>query len=343
VEQAQQRGYSPHEVKVRILVRSSSELTHLSAAWQSGYLEVFVGGVEDSVAVYRAYHGIHPLFSCVSGVEHITHIFHCASQGGDWGPYTEFYKTNVQGTHNLLRHALKLRALKRFVHLSTVDVYGTERTTAECDEDVPIRLQRRAAYSQTKAWAEQLLIDMYHMYALPVTILRPAVVYGPRSFSWGLEEAKLLYRRRGILISGSQFQCGAVYVDDVVAAMFGVVTTGRTIGRIYNVANPNSPTWRVWYDTLADGLHCARVRCSVPLWLATLLAWFCETYAKLLRRAHRPLLTLFVLSLIARPQLYPITKAFVDFGWQPRVPFEKGMEYMITWLRESGAYLQEDE
>jgi len=54
--------------------------------------QVFVGGVEDSVAVYRAYHGIHPLFSCVSGVEHITHIFHCASQGGDWGPYTEFYK-----------------------------------------------------------------------------------------------------------------------------------------------------------------------------------------------------------------------------------------------------------
>jgi nucleoside-diphosphate-sugar epimerase len=82
-------------------------------------------------------------------------------------------------------------------------VVGTKRSTAECDEDVSIPLRRRAAYSQTKAWAEQLVLDMHRMHDLPVTILRPAVVYGPRSFSWGLEEAKLLYRRRGFLISGS--------------------------------------------------------------------------------------------------------------------------------------------
>lgn len=100
--------------------------------------------------------------------------------------------------------------------------------------------------------------------------------------------------------------------------MFGVVTTDRSIGRIYNVANPNSPSWRVWYDKLADGLHCARVQHSVPLWLATILAWLFETWARLVQRPHRPLLTLFVLPLIARPQLYPIRRAFLDFGWQPQ-------------------------
>lgn len=89
-----------------------------------------------------------------------------------------------------------------------------------------------------------------------------------------------------------------------------------------------------WYDTLADGLNLRRPRFSVPRRVAVVVAWLFELLWWLLRLRSRPLLTLFVLNLISRDQLYPIQRAKQDFDWQPRVPFSEGMDELLQWLKE---------
>ena len=130
-------------------------------------------------------------------------------------------------------------------------------------------------------------------------------------------------------------------MDDIVAAVLQCVSRDISIGRIYNLADNFNVTWRQWYDALADGLNLRRARFSVPRRLAVLIAWLFETLWWLLRLRSRPLLTLFVLNLISRDQLYPTQRAKQDLDWTPRVPFNEGMRETLQWLKEHRELWQE--
>jgi nucleoside-diphosphate-sugar epimerase len=113
-------------------------------------------------------------------------------------------------------------------------------------------------------------------------------------------------------------QCGVIHVDDIVSAALQCLSRACTVGQIYNLADNTQVTWRQWYDTLADGLHVPRATLSIPRSLAVVLAWLLELLWTIFRLPSRPLLTLFVMNLLSRDQLYPTQRATTDFGWQPR-------------------------
>ncbi len=148
------------------------------------------------------------------------------------------------------------------------------------------------------------------------------------------QEARILARGHGVLIDGAKYSSGVIHVDDIVSAALQCLTRDNTIGKIYNLADNFDVTWRQWYDTLADGLNLRRPRFSVPRRLAVWIAWLFELIWWLLRLRSRPLLTLFVLNLISRDQLYPTKRAKQDFDWSPKVPFSEGMKEMLQWLQE---------
>jgi nucleoside-diphosphate-sugar epimerase len=75
--------------------------------------------------------------------------------------------------------------------------------------------------------------------------------------------------------------------------------------------------------------------------VAVLVAWLLELLWWLLRLKSRPLLTLFVLNLISRDQLYPTQRVRRDLDWQPRVPFSEGMKELLQWLKEHPELWQE--
>lgn len=119
-----------------------------------------------------------------------------------------------------------------------MDVYSNKRATKDCHENVEISSKGRiAGYSSITIFSLtfrnksisrrskektclicKIVMKAYSDHSLPVTILRPAVVFGPGSFSWGVEDASLIYERRFALLGGGQFRSGVVYIDDVVDA-----------------------------------------------------------------------------------------------------------------------------
>ena len=84
----------------------------------------------------------------------------------------------VQGTENMLEVAQEAR-IKRFVHVSTAAVYGITPPPGSEHEDAPIR-STGDAYCDNKARAERVVMR-YGKRKLPVTILRPSIVWGPYS------------------------------------------------------------------------------------------------------------------------------------------------------------------
>jgi nucleoside-diphosphate-sugar epimerase len=271
----------------------------------------------------------------------VEYVYHVAAQGRDWGPWEDYYNGNFLVTQSLLAVSVEnCPNLKRFLHVSTVDVYDPSRPTTECHEDVLLGSKRHAFYSITKVMAERAVLKAAAEHNLPFTILRPSVVFGPGSWSWGLEDAQLIYQGQGVLIDHGRATCGAIYVDDVVSALPLAAESPKSIGKIYNLADNIDVTWKAYFDALSQGLGLPPVKKSIPYWLAYLVAYLSEWIWWILRKKNRPVLTLFVLALIGRDQKYPINRAFEDFGWRPVVPFQEAMLRTTKWLLETKLYME---
>lgn len=106
-------------------------------------------------------------------------IFHLAALIGIPYSYVSplaYIKTNIEGTYNILEAAKKLKTKKIFI-ISTSEVYGSAKYLP-IDENHP--LQPQSPYSASKIAADNLALSYYNSFNLPVNILRPFNVYGPR-------------------------------------------------------------------------------------------------------------------------------------------------------------------
>ena len=112
------------------------------------------------------------------GLEGADVVVHCAAKVGDWGPVEEYRAINVEALRGLL-DACKGRPLKRFVHLSSLGVYAA-RHHYGTDESEPLPAQHMDGYTQTKVEAENLARAYQRHHGLPIVVLRPGFIYGPR-------------------------------------------------------------------------------------------------------------------------------------------------------------------
>ena len=158
--------------RVRVLVRPGSNRQRL----ESLGVELVEGTLEDTASLRRATHGIRV-------------IYNCTGLSTDWARWSDFDRTNVAGVKNLLEAAVSAGTTQRFLHLSTTDVYGYP--VQACDESTAPR-DVGLPYNRSKLLGEQAVLECHKTTGLPVTIVRPVTVYGPRSKDWVIEIGKLL-------------------------------------------------------------------------------------------------------------------------------------------------------
>ena len=161
----------------------------------------------------------------------VTAVVHCA--------YSDTHTAIVQGTQNMLEAALKL-GVERFVYLSTAEVYGPQ-AHGQIDENAPYQ-STGSEYADSKIEAEKLCWA-YSAKGLPITILRPAIVYGPFGNSWTVNVAKRLQSGNwGTFEQYGEGKCNLVYVDDLVAAILLAVRHPQAVGQAFNImAQTRSP------------------------------------------------------------------------------------------------------
>nr|XP_010916151.1 trifunctional UDP-glucose 4,6-dehydratase/UDP-4-keto-6-deoxy-D-glucose 3,5-epimerase/UDP-4-keto-L-rhamnose-reductase RHM3 isoform X1 [Elaeis guineensis] len=172
--------------------------------------------------------------------ESIDTIMHFAAQthvDNSFGNSFEFTKNNIYGTHVLLEACKVTGQIKRFIHVSTDEVYG------ETDEDAVVgnheasQLLPTNPYSATKAGAEMLVMAYGRSYGLPVITTRGNNVYGPNQFPEKLIPKFILLAMRGLPLpihgDGSNVR-SYLYCEDVAEA-FEVVLHRGEVGHVYNI------------------------------------------------------------------------------------------------------------
>jgi len=301
--------------KVRALVRPASTIAHL----ENLGVELVYGDLNDEQSLKTA-------------MQDIDRVYHCAALAADWGARETFHAANVTGVRYLLETALEA-GVSKFVHVSTTDVYGHPDYPA--DETAPYRL-RGWQYGDTKIEGERLVWTYYHQHGLPITVVRPVNIYGPRSTSFVLEIAELLKSGSMVHIGKGQKPGGLAYVTNIVDILLRAADSESSTGQAYNASDGSDVTWRQYVDRLAEIVGVSSPRIVVPYRLAYLAGWTMEKTYGALRIKARPLLTRMAAELFGTHQGFSINKARQELGYEPEVDFDEGMRRVEAWLRQIG-------
>ena len=191
-----------------------------------GQFEVFAGDIRDP-------HGVKEAMMNCDAVLHLAALI--AIPYSYHSPDT-YVDTNIKGTLNVLQAARDL-GVKRVIHTSTSEVYGTARFVP-ITEDHP--LQGQSPYSATKIAADQLAYSFYTSFGLQVVIVRPFNTYGPRQSARAVIPTIITQ-----IASGKrQIKLGAVsptrdfnYVADTVAGFIAALKSERGVGECINLGS----------------------------------------------------------------------------------------------------------
>lgn len=301
--------------EVRVLVRPTSNVAYL----ESLPVQLITCDLSDLLAVKKA----------VQGVER---VYHCAALAADWGSWESFQAANVTGLHHLLE-ASREAGVSKFIHVSTTDVYG--HPNCPVDETAPYRL-RGWQYGDTKIAGEKLAWTYHQEHGLPLTVVRPVNIYGPRSTSFVLELAEMIKHGEMVQIGKHEHPAGLTYVSNVVDLILLAADSDRSVGQAYNASDGSQVSWRQYMDELAQLIGAPSPRIVLPYRLAYLAGWAMEKIYGALRLPSRPLLTRMMVELFGTHQGFPIDKARRELGYEPRVDFEEGLARSATWLRQIG-------
>ncbi|HEY6795493.1 MAG TPA: aminotransferase class I/II-fold pyridoxal phosphate-dependent enzyme [Kineosporiaceae bacterium] len=298
--------------RVRALVHEGSD----RSAFDGLDIETAIGDLGDPEQLRRAAAGVR-------------YVYNCTGMSADWGAWKDFERINVAGSRNLVEAAHQAGTVERFLHVSTTDVYGYPVVPG--DETAPLN-DIGLPYNRSKVLGERAVRETAERTGLPLTVVRPASVYGPRSKDFVIEIATLLRKGQMLYIGTGEVPAGLIYVGNLVEAMIAACTSETTVGKAYNLRDTDLTTWREYVEALAKGLGVKPPRFSVPAPVARGLATVSERLYGAVGVKSRPLITRHAVNLFERDQSYAIDRACHDFGFKSETGFSEGMALTLDWL-----------
>ena len=218
-----------------------------------------------------------------------------------------YVATNITGTLNMLQ-AARDNGVKRFLHTSTSEVYGTARYVP-INEEHP--LQPQSPYSATKIGADAVAMSFYNTFDLPLTIVRPFNTYGPRQSARAVIPTIITQ-----LIGGAaSIKLGSLhptrdfnYVEDTCRGFIALAESEASIGKTINIGSNKE-------ISVGDLVH--------------LIAEITGTQPDIETDDQR-----------IRPQLSEVERLWCDntkirelTGFEPKVGLREGLTRTVEWFR----------
>jgi nucleoside-diphosphate-sugar epimerase len=314
VEQLVKRGRP-----VRALVRRSSDISWLQAQG----VEFAYGDVTDKASIAKAVEGV----DC---------IYHSAARVGDWGPWEEFVEISIDGTRNVL-DVVRDCKIERLVHISSLSAYGHPNQEGQVvDESAPlgVNVNKWSYYTRAKVEAEKMVMDYFRRYNLPVTIVRPSWMYGPRDRATLPRMARMIRTGKIKLVGPGDNKLNVTYAGNVAECCILAADSPNSLGEVYAACSDGEITQKQFVDLLAKELGCPPITRSVPYKVARGAAFVLELIGHAIKQKKPPMITRYAIWLYGRRTFFTAEKARRDLGWESTVGYEEGVRIAVDWLRE---------
>lgn len=302
----QQRG---DDVVILAQENTNAEKDNLEKLRRDGFT-IVLGSVIELEKVRQAVEGCDVVFH-LAAAQHEANV-----------PEQHFWDVNVEGTKNMLQ-ASNEASVKRFVHGSTIGVYGVEMQ-GELNEDSPKRPDN--IYGKTKKEGEEVVISFKDK--LPVTVVRISETYGPGDRRL-LKLYKGIKNRSFFIIGNGENKHQLIYVDDLIDGMFMASEKKSALGEIFVLAGKEILSTKDMVDIISNLLKVKKLSFKAPMWPFYLLALLMEKTLRPL--GIQPPLHRRRLDFFKKTLFFSDKKSSEVLGFKPKIDFKTGSELTIDW------------
>ena len=307
VEHLLENGYD----HVRCLVRSEPK-------WLEGLdVEIVRGDLSSFASIKKA----------VRGVEYVYHI------GGLTRAKTlnELRKANVEGTLNVVRAVDEAAPyVRRVLVTSSLSVIGRSDEPI-ADEETP--LNPISMYGRSKAEMEDELEDW--STRLPITIVRPAAVYGPRESDIYTYFKSASRGFTAIVGDGTTPEVNLVYATDVARGIVQAAESESATGNTYFVGSERQYSWLEMRDAVVDAIGRRVFTINVRPNLVKRVGSLIEAVSGLVGK-YPPLNEEKAREILSGCKMCSVERAMNDFGYRQEVDLEMGVRRTVVWYQDNG-------
>lgn len=241
------------------------------------------------------------------------------------GPGHQARFVNVEATRQLAQLSAA-HGVRRFVFTSSIMVYGPHGDR-NVDEATPLQ-PYGDPYGDSKIEAEQALYKVGAETGLPYVIVRPGMVYGPRSRGWTGRLARWAKSGRTLMIDGGRGTAYPIYIDNLIDLLILCAVRPEAAGEVFNGVDDGPITLETFFKghmSMVPTHHAIRL----PGWLLGLAAAVIDPFTPGL--SYR-----YVVNQVRGRGQVSNEKAKRLLNWQPHVSMEEGLRRSEVWLREEG-------
>lgn len=298
--------------QVRTLARPTSDISRLRKL----DVEIISGDIRDAAVTKKA----------IQGCELVYHL--AGKTTKDHLSRKDYYAHNVQGTRNVAQAALEA-GVRRFVHASSIGIYGTFRTST-IDEGTPPNPD--SYYRETKLGGEKEILRFQRESGLPVVVARVGSVFGPGSCAW-LDVCRKIAKSNFRIIGTAANYHHLVYVEDLVAGLRRCGQTKSVEGETYILVGTEPVKLKQLLSIIAQELAVNPSFTHLPSTPFRLYQRLCE-FAY--RSAGIQIVRSHYYDLFLMDQIFVSDKAQDELGYLPQVSLKEGFRRLIQWYREEG-------
>jgi nucleoside-diphosphate-sugar epimerase len=251
--------------------------------------------------------------------------FHLAAHLGEWGPWEEFERGNVEGTRNVLA-ACAETGVKRFVHCGTEAALMAGEPLVHVDETAPLRPDSAAPYPATKARAELAVRDA-NREGFETVAVRPRFVWGKGDTTLLPSMIETIEAGKWAWVGGGRNVTDTAHVDNVVEGLVLAAEKGRP-GESYFITDDEPVVFREFVSAMLETQGATPPDRSLPAWSAMPMAHLCETAWKILPLKGEPPMTKFRAWLLTQECTIEIGKAKSELGYSPVISHAQGLAAM---------------
>ena len=300
---------------IRVIARASSnrgELEDLPIEW-------YTGDVFDEATIEQA-------------IQDVNYIFHVAAAYREAKISDDVYwNVHVKSTQLLAEHAIKLKNFKRFIHTSTIGVHGH---IEEPPADENYRFAPGDEYQNTKVEAEEWIKEFAKETQLPLTVVRPAGIYGPgdRRLLKVFKMAKLPVVP--ILGMNTKNLYHLIHVEDLVAFMVHAAQQQSTLGEVYICGNDTHISFKDMVTVIAERLGKNATFLRLPVSPFFVLGDICEAVCKPLN--IEPPIYRRRVAFFTKDRSFNTEKMRDHAGYNCKYSNQDGIRLLCDWYQQQG-------
>ncbi|MZH02549.1 MAG: NAD-dependent epimerase/dehydratase family protein [Nitrospinae bacterium] len=264
----------------------------------------------------------------VPDLEELDFVFHCAGLTKAKSR-AEYFQVNATACSNLYEQCQQRGSrIKSIVHLSSLAATGPSLKGSLVDEMTPCKPV--TFYGQSKFAGEEIALQ--YSKSLPLTVIRPPVVYGPREENF-FNFIKLIQKGWGLQIGSASKELSLIYVSDLVEAMLKASDPSKEKGKNYFVTDGNVYVWEQIAKECARILNVHVKTLRVPEAVLVPVALFFEALASFSSKPalfdRQRMIDIRQSSWSASPESF-----FKVFAFEPKFQLSRGLTETITWCQQ---------